>query len=199
MGDHQRHLVRVQLKHVDMLNCLIADLEAEIDERMRPFHAKLEQIDCIPGFGKIGAQGGSCRNWHRHEPVPSAAHLASWAKVCPSLNESAGKRGPTPTGKGDPYLRRTLVEAAWAATRCKKSNYFKSQFYHLKPRLGSNKAILAVAHSMLVTIYWMLSTGKPYEDLGGAYFDERNKEAAIRQAVRRLEHLGQRVILVPAA
>jgi transposase len=199
MGEHQRQLIRIQISHIDDLNRHIAELEAEIDQRMLPFQEMIDRIDAMPGFGKIGAQEVIAAIGTDMSQFPTEHHLSSWAKVCPSMNVSAGKRGPAATGQGNPDLRRTLIEAAWASTRRKEDNYFKSQYHHLKPRLGANKAIVAVAHSMLVTIYYLLKTGQPYRDLGGSYLDERNKETAIRQAVRRLEKLGQKVILVPAA
>jgi transposase len=199
VGEHQRYLLKLQFDHVDFLNGKISEIEAQIDKRMRPFEKQLAEIDKLPGFGRVSAQEVVASIGVDMAQFPSANHLSSWAKVCPGSNESAGKRGQTSTGKGNPYLRRTLVEAAWASVRCKKPNYFKSQYYHLKPRIGKHKAIIAVAHSMLVTIYHLLKTGKPYEELGGSYFDDRNKEAAIRQAVRRLERLGKHVVLLPAA
>lgn len=197
VGDHQRYMLKVQLDHVDSLNRQVADLDGEIEERMRPFQKQVAQIDALPGIGTVNAQAVVASIGTDMSKFVTSGHLTSWAKLCPSLNESAGKQGPTPTGKCKMYFRSVMIEAAWAAVRA-KPNYFRSQYYHLK-HLGENKAIVAVAHSMLVTIYAILTTGNPYNDLGPNYFDERRKEAVIRQAVRRIERLGQRVTVAPAA
>lgn len=127
----------------------------------------------------------------------SAQHLASWAKLCPGTNESAGKRGSARIGKGNPHLRATLVEAAWAASRTK--TYLGAQYHRLAPRKGSKRALIAVAHSILTIIYHLLKEGKVYEDLGQNYFDERSKKEVVARQIRRLEKLGYKVTLEPAA
>jgi hypothetical protein len=125
---------------------------------------------------------------------PSAAHLASWAGVCPGNNESGGKRKSGKTRKGNPWLRATLVEAARAAARTKGS-YLGAQYRRIAARRGSKRAALAVAHSILVIIYYMLRDGTVYADLGHTYFDERDKQAVARRATKRLERLGYKVTL----
>jgi hypothetical protein len=125
--------------------------------------------------------------------------LASWAKLCPGSNESAGKRKSGATGKGNPYLRQTLTEAGWAAGRT-KTTYLAAQFHRLKARRGAKRAVMAVAHSILVIAYHILKEeGTVYTDLGANYFDERSKEATTRRTVKRLERLGYKVTLEPAA
>jgi len=131
------------------------------------------------------------------ERFPTASHLASWAKVCPGNNESAGKRKSGRTGHGNPWLRAALVEAAWGAARTKKS-YLAAQYHRLAARRGAKRAILAVAHTMLVTIYHLLRHGSTYQDLGGNYFDQRDRYATIRRAIGRIERLGYKVTLEPA-
>jgi transposase len=198
IGPHQRFMLRAQLAHIDSLNRQIAELDEEIGRRTDPFEEQMGKLDALPGIGRVGAQVVVASIGVDMSNFPSARHLASWAKLCPGMNESAGKRGPSKTGRSKLYFRSILIEAAWAAVRS-KDNYYRSQYYHLRPRLGPNKAIVAVAHSMLVTIHGILSTNNDYVDLGANYFDERRKEAAIRQYVRRIEKLGQRVTLTPAA
>lgn len=128
---------------------------------------------------------------------PSARHLASWAKLCPGSKQSGGTRLPASIGKGNPYLRVTLTEAAWAATRTK--TYLAAQYRRLAARRGGKRAIIAVAHTILAIAYHILKDGTEYADLGQNYFDERDKEAVIRREVRRLEKLGCKVTVEPAA
>jgi len=127
---------------------------------------------------------------------PSDAHLASWAGICPGNNESAGKRKSGKTRKGSRWLRQALIEAAPGAARSKNS-YFAAQFRRLAARRGKKKAVIAVAHSLLVAAYHVLTRKEPYRELGVNYFDERERTAVERRTIRRLERLGYRVELVP--
>jgi len=123
--------------------------------------------------------------------------MASWAKLCPGNNESAGKRKSGRTGHGNPWLASALVEAAWARVRTKHS-YLAAQYHRLVARRGAKRAIVAVAHTMLVTIYHMLCHGTSYHDLGANYFEERDPKAFVRRSVQRLERLGYTVTLQAA-
>jgi transposase len=125
---------------------------------------------------------------------PSAAHLASWAGICPGNNESAGKRKSGRIRRGNPWVRMALVEAAHAAVRAKDS-YLSAQFRRLAARRGAKKASVAVAHSILVIVYHLLHHDCPYADLGGNYFDEHDRQQVARRLVQRLEGLGYRVAL----
>jgi transposase len=193
VGSHQRFLLQAQLKHIDHLNEEIAQIDAVVKERMAPFMSQVEALDTLPGIGTVGAQETIAAIGVDMTRFPTANHLASWASLCPGMNESAGKRKSASTGKGGD-LRTTLIQAAWAAVRAKK-NYYRSQYYHLRGRLGAKKAIVAVAHSLLVAIYHILRHGTTYRELGADYFDERHKEARIRQHVRAIQRLGSKVII----
>jgi transposase len=125
---------------------------------------------------------------------PSAAHLCSWAGLVPGLNESAGKRQGNKLRRGSPWLRAALVEAAHAASRSKET-YLSAQYHRLAARRGRKKAIVAVAHSILVIAYHLLRDGTVYEDMGDHYFDQRDQESLQRRYVRRLEELGCKVTL----
>jgi hypothetical protein len=127
---------------------------------------------------------------------PSANHLASWAGLCPGNNESAGKRKSGKTRKGDQWLRRALVEVAWAASRTKET-YLSSQYHRLVARRGKKKAIVAVAHSVLVAIYYILVNTVPYRDLGADYLVKLNEINIKRYHVRRLQELGYQVSITP--
>ncbi len=129
---------------------------------------------------------------------PSASHLVSWAGLCPRSDQSAGKRRSSRIRHGAPWLKTTLVQCAWAAVRTKES-YLRAQFHRLKNRLGPMKAIVAVAASMLTSAFHMLTSGSPYKELTAAYFDRRDQTKLAKRLVRRLEGLGLKVVLEPAA
>jgi transposase len=156
----------------------------------------LHTLDEITGISTEAAQGILAEIGIEMEQFPSAQHLASWAGVCPGNHESAGKRLSGKARKGNPWLRRLLVQAAHAAAHSKKS-YLAAQYKRLASRRGAKKAALAVAHSILVIIYHLLRDGSTYRDLGSTYFDERDQQAVQKRLVRRLERLGYRVDLQP--
>jgi transposase len=129
---------------------------------------------------------------------PTGSHLASWARLCPSNDESAGKRRSSHIGPGNPWLRATLVEAAWAATHAKHS-YLAAQYRRLAVRRGAKRALIAVAHTILIIAYRIIRDGTTYEDLGSNYFDERDRRATLHRSVQRLERLGYKVTVVDDA
>ena len=194
MGPHQRMMLQSQLRHLDFLEEEIGRLNEEVAERMRPFEGAVARLDAIPGLGRATAQEVLAEIGVDMARFPSAGHLASWAKVCPGNNQSAGKRKSSRSGHGNPWLRAALVQAAWAAARTKRS-YLAAQYRRLAARRGAKRAILAVAHTILVTIYHLLRHGTTYQDLGVNYFDERRRLATVRRAVRRIERLGYQVTL----
>jgi transposase len=157
-----------------------------------------QRIDAITGISEETAQGMLAEIGIEMDQFPSAQHLASWAGVCPGNHESAGKRLSGKTRKGNPWLRRLLVQASWAASHS-KNTYLSAQFHRIASRRGAKKAALAVAHSILVIIYHLLRDGSTYQDLGSTYFDERDQQAVQKRLVRRLERLGYQVELQPLA
>ena len=191
---HHRFMLIQHLSHIDFLDEQIAKLDAELDEQMRPFLAELNRWDQIPGINRRIAQVLIAEVGVDLKQFKDAAHLASWAGMCPGNHESAGKRKSGKTRKGSKWLRRALVEAAHGAART-KDKYFKKLYHRLAGRRGTKRAIVAVGHSLLVTGYYMITRGKDYDDLGANYFDERNKEMVKRQSVKRLEKLGFQVEL----
>jgi transposase len=194
-GPHQRFLVAEILAHIDFLDETIERLSSEIGERERPFEPVLDRLDTIPGVGRRTAEiivaevGSDVRRF------PSAGHLASWAGLCPGQDESAGKRRSGKTRKGNRWLRGALVEAAHSATRTK--TYLGAQFRRLATRRGPKKAMVAVAHTILGIVYHLLLDEHPFEDLGEAYFDQRQQQQVSRRLKQRLERLGYRVQLEP--
>jgi len=197
-GAHQRFLVAEQLAHVDFLDERIARLDAEIGERTRPFADVLERLDTIPGVGRRTAEILVAEIGVDMARFPTAAHLASWAGMCPGNNESAGKRRSGRTRRGNPWLRAALVEAAHAAGRAKKT-YLGALSHRLAARRGKKKATVAVGHAILVVAYHLIDGDTPYRDLGPAHFDERDRATVGRRLVRRLQTLGYKVTLEPAA
>jgi transposase len=192
-GAHQRFLVAQQLAHIDFLDDLVAQVDAQVAERERPFDEAIERLDAIPGFGRRTAENLIAEIGADMTQFPTAKHLASWAHMCPGNNESAGKRKTASTGHGNPWLRRLLTQSAQAAGHT--SSYLGAQYRRLAVRRGKKKAVMAVGHSQLVIAYHMLRLPMAYADLGSNYFDERRPEILQRQLVGRLEKLGYDVQL----
>lgn len=195
---HHRFLIREQLAHIDGLEEHIAELSKEIAQRLRSFEAQLKRLETIPGIKRRLAEVILAEIGADMSRFPSARHLASWAGMCPGNNESAGKRLSGRTRKGSPWLRTALVEAAHAATHTKDC-YLSAQYHRLVLRRGGKKATIAVGHTLLVIVYHVLADEKDYEELGGNYFDEWDRQAVQKRLVRRLEKLGYEVTLTPTS
>ncbi|MGZ3639884.1 MAG: IS110 family RNA-guided transposase [Ktedonobacterales bacterium] len=193
---HQRFLVAQQLVHIDFLDGLSERVSVEIAERMHPFEEAVALLDTIPGIGRRVAEIVVAEVGVDLRRFPTAAHLAAWAGLAPGNNESAGKRRAAATRKGSPWLRAALVEAAQAAGRT-KNTYVGAQYRRLLTRKGKRRAAVAVAHTLLVMAYHILTRHEPYHDLGANYFDERDRQAVERRLVHRLEALGYTVSLQP--
>lgn len=198
ISEHHRFMLRQWLDMLDFLDRKIALLEKQIVDQSRPFEATVVAWMQVPGLRRINAYSLLAEIGPDLKQFPSAGHLASWAAVCPGNRESAGKQTSGRIRPGNPWLRRTLCEAAWAASRTKKS-YFRALYRRLVRTRGKNRALIAVAHSLLVTIYSFTMAGELYRDLGLDYFDQLNKEHLQRSLVKRLEKLGNRVSLEPKA
>jgi transposase len=155
-------------------------------------------LDTIPGIGPWQAEVILAEIGLDMTRFATAAHLASWAGVAPGNNESAGKRRSGKTRHGNPALCKTLVQAAHAAART-KNTYLAAQYHRLAARRGAKRAAVAVAHSILVIAYHLLTRREPYHDMGGNYFDERKRDSVTHRLVRRLEKLGHHVTLDAAS
>jgi len=198
-GPHHAVAARQILDHVDFIDIGVTTLSQQIAVLTKPFASVFDLLDPVPGLGRLSIEVIIAETGADMSRFPSAGHLASWAGVCPGNHESAGKRRRVATTPGNPWLRRALIESAHAAARTKES-YFAAQYRRLAHRRGPNKAAVAVAHSLLVVIWHVLSTGERYQDLGSDWFERRqDPERETRRLVGRLEALGHRVELVKPA
>jgi transposase len=195
--EHHRFMLRQLLDDLRHAEARMASIEAEIDRRMRPFEQAVTRLKTIPGVDRVTAWGLLAEIGFNMNQFPSAAHLASWAGLCPGNFESAGKRLSGKTRKGSHSLRRCLCQAAWALSRQRK-NYLAALYRRLAARRGSKRAVIGVAHALLVIAFHMLTRHTDYNDLGSDYFDRLNERRITHSLVRRLERLGNKVILEPA-
>jgi transposase len=193
---HHRFLLKLHLDQIDRLDAAIASMDSEIEAHLAPFRTAVEIVSTIPGVASLSAQVIVSEIGTDMSRFATAGHLLSWAGFCPRNNESAGKRRSTRLRKGAPWLKTILVQCAWAAKRTKDS-YLRAQFLRLKSRRGPQKAICAVAASILTAAYHMLKTGTLYQDLGADHFVRRSKTTHTQRLVKTLEHLGYAVDLKP--
>jgi transposase len=193
---HHRFLLRMHLDHVTHLEELIGRLGARIAEALAPFAEAEERLQTIPGVSQRVAETVLAEIGPRMEQFPSADHLASWAGMCPGNNESAGKRRSGRVTKGNRWLKRILVQAAWAASHT-KGTYLAAQYRRLAKRRGCKRALVAVGHTLLVIIYHVLKRGTTYAEWGADFLERREPARLTRQLVKRLEALGHKVTLEP--
>jgi transposase len=191
---HHALILSELLCQIDCLEASIERLDEAIEEASAPFREAVVLLDSIPGIGQITAQVILSEIGTDMSRFPSAAHLCAWAGVAPGNHQSAGKQHSGRTRKGNRALRRALVEAARAGVKAKQT-YLQAQYHRLRSRCGSNRAIVAVAHSILQSIYYLLVRKEPYRDLGAAHFDKLRPAQATKRLVARLEQLGYQVTL----
>jgi transposase len=184
------------LAHIDFLDESIARLSDEIEQRIEPFARQRELLMSIPGVRQRTAEVLIAELGVDMTIFATPKHLASWAKMSPGNDQSAGKRRSGTTGKGNKWLRATLTEAALSAGKTKNS-YLAAQYQRLRGRRGHNKAVTAVGHSILTAIWHMLQTGEVYNDPGNDYFTRQNPDRATKRLIRQLEALGHNVTIEP--
>jgi len=196
--DHHAFLTSEILAHIDYIEETLERLSKRIEEAIRPFSAQKEVLKTIPGWNDKTAEATISEIGVDMSKFPADGNLSSWAGLCPGNNESAGKHKSGKRRKGNKWLCAALTESANAVIRDKDS-YYAALYARVVRRRGHKRAVIAVAHSMLVAAYHMLRTNKPYHELGGDYFDNLNREAIERICVKRLERLGYRVTLQSVA
>lgn len=193
--EHHRFLLRALLDQVTQLDTQVEKLSTRIEQVLpADYRDARTRLSTIPGFGSHVAECVLAEVGTDMGVFPSAAHLASWAGMCPGQRQSAGKHGSGRTRHGNAWLRTVPVQAAWAASHT-KNTYLSSQFHRLVGRRGKKRALVAVAHTQLVIVYHLLKSGTTYRELGSDYFDRLDADRATRKLVRRLEQLGHTVTL----
>ena len=185
---NHRFLLKLHLAQADALAVAIAEIDAEVGERLEPFRHATAHLIQIPGIQEVAASAILSEIGLDMARFPSSGHLISWAGLCPRNDESAGKRRSNRLRHGAPWLKTLLVQSAWCATRA-NGTYLQSQFLRIKARRGPRKAIMAVAASILTAIYHMLKNGSDYVDLGPNHF-VRDRARVATQLVRKLDRLG---------
>jgi len=207
LTEHHRFLLKLHLGQWDALDAAVREIDREIDGQIEridatasddqpPFRDLIVRLCSIPGVSHLSATSILAEIGRDMSRFPTAGHLIAWAGLCPGQNQSAGKRQSARLRKGAPWLKTMLVQCAWAAKR-RKDSYYQAQFHRLRSRRGPQKAICAVAASMLTAIYHMLRSGASHRDLGADYFDRRSPEAKAKRLVNQLAKLGFQVNLQP--
>lgn len=194
--DDQRWLLDKELRQVEWLEAQVTTLDEEIKRRVVPFEEQIRRLITIPGVERTTAWTIVAELGVDMTAFPDARHLASWAGLCPGNRESAGKRKSGRTRKANRYVKRAICQAAWAASHTK--NTFLSAFYRrMAVRKGSPKAVIALAHHLITVIYQMMSRGENYVEMGGDYYDRRNKPKVVSRLLKRLSSLGYYAELRP--
>ena len=198
-NDHHAAMVTEIVAHVDYLDAAIARLDTRVEEMMIPFRAARELLETITGIAQRNTEIIVAEIGVDMTRFATPGHLASRAGVCPGNNESAGRHRSTHTRSGNAWLQSALVEAAWSAIRSKDC-YLAVRFWRIAKRRGQQRALIAIAHTMLVISWHMLNDGTVYTDLGVDYFARNdNPDRRRRHLINQLEHLGYQVKLTPAA
>ena len=194
----QRKLLAQIIDHIDDLNRRIGELDKLVQEYMAEYEAAIEAIDEIPGIARRSAEVILAEIGLDMGRFPSAAHLCSWAGVCPGNYQSAGRRKHGKTTKGNKALKTILTQCAKSA-KTVKSSYFFAQYQRISARRGKNRATLAVAHSMLIAIYHILKNKTAFHDLGSDYYDSFNRDRKINSYLKRLKALGWEPDAIPSS
>ena len=191
---HHRFMIDLSLGHMQYIEQQILRLDEEIARHIAPYQREFQLLQTIPGIAENAAAAVLAEIGPDMSPFDDDGKLASWSEICPGNNESAGKKFRTNTRKGNPHLVSTLVESAWAATH-RKNSHFKAKYHRLKARRGSQRAVVAVAHTLLRTIYVVLKTRQPYQEPVRPPLTETQRTRKAQRLARELGNLGFEVTL----
>lgn len=195
LREHHRFLLRELLSLIDAQNRSITHLEQELERRLAPLEEKIERCGHITGVSRQTVELLLAEVGNDLSRFPDAEHLSSWAGVCPGQKESAGKRLSGQSKKGNRSVRAALVQAAHGVRRT--NTYLGERYRRLKKRRGSKRAALAVAHSILVIYYHLMTTGQEYQEKGAEFFQKTDRAKVERQLIERIERLGYHVTRPP--
>jgi transposase len=192
LTDHHKFLLGMHLENIDYIAKQIKRIDEEIQRKMVPFQKESKLIQTIPGISEINASAILAEIGVDMSQFPDAAHISSWAGVCPGNNESAGKKKSGRTQKGNSFLKGALTESAWAASKTRDTSY--NAFYHnIVRRRGKKRALVALAHRMLIDIYYVLKTGETYQDIDAEAIRESAMKKRVQSMIRSLEKAGYSV------
>ena len=186
---HHRFLIAMHVDHIDFLSKQIAKFDTEIYRKLEPYEKEFKLIQTEHGFNEVGAASIIAEIGVDMSRFPDENHLSSWAAICPGNNESAGKRRSGRTRRGNNYLKATLTEAAWAASRA-KDTAISEKYRSIARRRGKKRAIVAIGHQLLMDIYHILDTGEPYKEVGAEAVLNRKSKMKECSMIRQLEDLG---------
>jgi len=190
--DHHRFLLKQHLAHIDFLVKQIETFDDAIRKKLSPYETQFNDIQSVTGVKDISAASVIAEIGVNMSKFPDEAHLSSWAAICPGNNESAGKKKSGKTRRGNNYLKATLTESAWAASRTKGAA-LNAVYHIIARRRGKKRALVAVGHRILIEIYRVLKTGKPYQDVGEDIVNERRSKKREQAMIRDLERRGYAV------
>jgi transposase len=193
-----RWLLKQLIDDVSRLDSKLNEIDVRLRDQMKPYQDLVRRLCTIPGVKEITAWTLIAELGTDMSVFPTASHAASWAGLCPGNCESAGKRQSGRTRKGDRYLRRMLIQNGWAVAH-KKDCFLTALFYRIAARRGSKRAVMAVAHRVLIIAYYIIRDGTVYHELGGDHYDRKNPERTARRLTQRLERIGYQVILTKPA
>ncbi len=193
---HHRFILTELLYQIDGLDETIEHFDQQIAEHCGPFEEVVVHLDTITGIGPDLAQALLAEIGTDMTRFGTAAHLSAWAGVAPGNHESGGKQRSSKTRKGNRVVKSLLVQAAWAASRT-KDTYLSALYHRLAGRRGKKKAIMAVAHAILVIVFHLILRNESYNELGGDYLDKQDPETTAKRLAKRIEKLGYQVVLQP--
>jgi transposase len=195
---HHRFLLEMHFDHIDFLSKQIKKFDKEIRRKLEPYKKEFKLIQTKPGFNEINAASIIAEIGVDMNRFPDENHLSSWAAICPGNNESAGKRMSGKTRRGNNYLKATLTEAAWAASRT-KGTAISEKYRNLVRRRGKKRAIVAVGHQLLKEIYYVLDTGEPHKELGAEVVSKQKSKKREHYLIQELKKLGYNIQPVNAS